>query len=114
PRWRAAREARNASSPRTRALRPAAAATGSRWWTSTTESMLELEADPHGHLELGDAPVLDGATLLDHLEPVHVVHRPGRLLDCRLHRFGEADRGRPHHIDEFVDARHRDLLAGVI
>src|SRR6266545_2306324 len=37
-------------------------------------SVLDLEADADGHLELGDLAVLvDGSTLLDDLEPVHVM-----------------------------------------
>ena len=55
-----------------------------------SDLVIELEADAHGHLELGDLAVLDRPALLDHLEPAHVVNRLASLGDCGLHRLCEA------------------------
>src|SRR5258708_599614 len=68
---------------------------------------IQLESDPHRHLEFRTLAVLDRATLLDDFKPVQVLHRLGRLNNCDLHRLCEADRRSADHIDELVNPRHR-------
>src|SRR5260370_25990061 len=71
---------------------------------------IQLESDPHRHLEFRNLAVLDRATLLDDFKPVQALRRLGRLNNCGLHRFGEADRRSADHIDELVNPGHRSLL----
>src|SRR5260370_23617967 len=60
---------------------------------------IQLESDPHRHLEFRNLAVPDRATLLDHFKPVQVLHRLGWLDDRRLHRLGEANRRSPDSVN---------------
>src|ERR1041384_8464467 len=67
---------------------------------------LDLETDLDRHLELLDLRVRNPTALRHHLKPVQMTDCVCRLYDCRLYRFGKADRGCAHDFRNLISSTH--------